>query len=363
MIFGGSSGDSFRSYRLQTAHHSIWQHISYRVQRLLYPAKHPQRPSALRQSMLDAALATLTLIITLSMLHAVVLPANAVASEALTINADQQFSFAEELFAQQQYAQAIAEYRRFTHFFPRDPRVETALLRIGQAFYNAERYSDAIEAFNAVIDRYETNATAIQAYFRLSDSFLAQNRAGQAAITLQNVLALIDIPEIRDKTYYRLGWVYISAGSWERAQDAFDQMSPSSRERYRLEELGEELSQADQIKLKDPQLAGALSILPGAGQMYCERYQDGIFALLLNGGLILAAYESFDEDLPALGAVITLVEIGFYTGNIYGAISSAHKYNRDQTQRFIDRLNTNTKIDLSLNREQEGLVLSLQYRF
>ena len=31
-----------------------------------------------------------------------------------------------------------------------------------------------------------------------------------------------------------------------------------------------------------------------------------------------------------LAAVISFVEFGFYAGNIYGAVSSAHKYNRDR---------------------------------
>jgi hypothetical protein len=36
--------------------------------------------------------------------------------------------------------------------------------------------------------------------------------------------------------------------------------------------------------------------------------------------------------------VITFVEVGFYAGNFYGAITSAHKYNRSKTGQFIDKL-------------------------
>ena len=48
--------------------------------------------------------------------------------------------------------------------------------------------------------------------------------------------------------------------------------------------------------------------------------------------------ESFDKELYALGAVISVVEFGFYAGNIYGAVGSAHKYNKLQDAAFIDNL-------------------------
>lgn len=42
--------------------------------------------------------------------------------------------------------------------------------------------------------------------------------------------------------------------------------------------ISEELEKEKQIARKNPRLAGFLSILPGAGQFYCERYQDALVA-------------------------------------------------------------------------------------
>ncbi|TFG49307.1 MAG: hypothetical protein E4H40_03200 [Candidatus Brocadiia bacterium] len=72
---------------------------------------------------------------------------------------------------------------------------------------------------------------------------------------------------------------------------------------------------------------------------------------------------TFDNDMFALGSVISFVEIGFYSGNIYGSISSAHKYNHDQDRRFVNRLKKNLQINLSLRPENKGLELSLQNQF
>ena len=110
-------------------------------------------------------------------------------------------------------------------------------------------------------------------------------------------------------------------------------------------------------------MAGALAILPGTGYLYCNRPRDALISFLINGGLIFAAYEAFDNDMVALGGVISFVEIGFYSGNIYGSISSAHKYNQDQDRRFVDRLKENLRVNLSSRPENKGLELSFQYRF
>jgi TM2 domain-containing membrane protein YozV len=91
-------------------------------------------------------------------------------------------------------------------------------------------------------------------------------------------------------------------------------------------------------KAKDPTVAGVLAIVPGAGHLYCERPRDALISFLLNGALIYAAYEAFDEDLEVLGAVIAFFELSFYAGNIYSAVSSAHKYNRDEKNRFLNSL-------------------------
>jgi hypothetical protein len=91
-----------------------------------------------------------------------------------------------------------------------------------------------------------------------------------------------------------------------------------------------------------------LSIVPGGGQLYCNRYQDAMTAFLINAGLIWAAWEAFDNEQYALGSVISFVEFGFYAGNIYGAVSSAHKYNRDRIAEFRERLNQRRQMSLSL---------------
>ena len=70
------------------------------------------------------------------------------------------------------------------------------------------------------------------------------------------------------------------------------------------------------------------AILPGSGQIYIERYKDATSTFVLNSLFIAGAWIAFEGDNPALGAILTIFELGWYKGNIYGAVSRAHKYNR-----------------------------------
>ncbi|MBP2676377.1 MAG: hypothetical protein H6Q84_3217, partial [Deltaproteobacteria bacterium] len=134
-------------------------------------------------------------------------------------------------------------------------------------------------------------------------------------------------------------------------QNRFDDAERLLRDRMLRPELEQSLTIIEELlaekreaRYKSPATAGLLSaVLPGSGQMYTERYQDGITSFLLNGLFIVGAWKAFDSENYALGAILTLFEIGWYGGNVYGAIGGAHKFNRqideDQFRRGLQRLN------------------------
>ncbi len=77
------------------------------------------------------------------------------------------------------------------------------------------------------------------------------------------------------------------------------------------------------------------------------------------------AYVALYHDLDALGGIITFFELGFYSGNIYSAVSSAHKYNRVEKSKFLKYLKRHGKINISSVRqnENESLVLLCKLSF
>jgi hypothetical protein len=66
-----------------------------------------------------------------------------------------------------------------------------------------------------------------------------------------------------------------------------------------------------------------------------------------------------------LGSLLTFVGLGFYAGNIYGAITDAHKYNQLRMQQYKDRLKLDYLIDSSPmpQASTRGVFLSLRFAF
>jgi tetratricopeptide (TPR) repeat protein len=281
------------------------------------------------------------------------------------LDSDRQFQFAEDLLQRKEYYRAIGEYERFIYFFPEAEQVVLARYRIGLAYLRGERYEDAIEAFRQVIQEYPRTEYADKSYLKMSEAYVQLKRYDEAVAQLEKLIATTADQDIKDEAYYQCGWVCIAKGAWENAQTCFDKISDGNREKYRLEHLLKELDKQKHLKRKNPTAAGLLAILPGAGHLYCERRRDALLAFLVNGALIFAACEAFDQELYALGGIITVVELGFYSGNIYSAVSSAHKYNRDERNRFLRHLEERAKIKISVAgpHQTEGVLLSCQFLF
>jgi tetratricopeptide (TPR) repeat protein len=287
------------------------------------------------------------------------------AGPAVLPDPDHQFQFAEHYFQKGEYYRAIGEYERLIFFFPEAKQVELARYKVGLAYLKGERYEEAIHAFERLIDEYQASVNAIKSYLRISEAYVRLKRYDEAIINLKNLVTISPDQNIKDEASYQCGWIYLEKGLWENAQTCFNRISPQNRKKYRLERFMKELDKKKLLKRKKPSIAGLLAIVPGAGHLYCERYRDALVSFLVNGALILAAYEAFDHHHNALGGIITFVEVGFYSGNIYSAISSAHKYNMDEKNRFLRYLKEHSRIKISLAgpRNEHSLLLSYQGLF
>jgi len=286
-------------------------------------------------------------------------PAHSYAAQEIVIDPERQYQFAEHYFQNGEYYRAIGEYERFIYFFPLSEKVELARYKIGLCFLNGEQYAEAIKAFDELIEDYKNTGYALKSYLKISRTYVLLKRYDAALTGIKNLITIAPNQEIKDEAYYQGGWVYLEMGLWEKAQKYFREISVQNRKNYNLKKIMMELERKLPLRRKNPTTAGLLAIIPGAGHLYCERKKDALISFLLNGVMIYAAYEAFDHDLDVIGGIITFFEFGFYSGNIYSAVSSAHKYNRDEKSKFLDYLKKNTKINLSMNNTDHNTSLLL----
>jgi tetratricopeptide (TPR) repeat protein len=281
----------------------------------------------------------------------------------LVINPDQQYQFAMEYFEQGRYGKAIAELERFIYFFPDHNRVDNAKYHIGLSYFRSGMFREAIDPFSDIVETSPDQDLIAKAHFRMSETFVNLQEHSTAINVLNHLVETSNDPVFIDEAHYRAGWIYLQLNDVESARHRFQLISPQNRNLFRIQTINEELSRERLFSEKSPRVAGFLSIFPGAGFAYTERYRDALVAFLLNAGFIFAAYESFDSGNEALGGIIAFVGTGFYAGNIYGAVSSAHKYNRDSHQQFLENLRNKTQVVLSVVPEKQGVVLGFRVNF
>ncbi|KPA12912.1 secreted protein containing TM2 domain protein [Candidatus Magnetomorum sp. HK-1] len=247
-------------------------------------------------------------------------------AEKIKEPANQQFEFANNLFNAELYKSSIIEFQRFLFLYPKDDRVLKAHYQIALAYQKQKKYFQAIETYQKIIQHHPTNEIILQAAFLLSDCYILKSNYHMARTVLESFKNRNLSKKDRDKIYYHLGWLYIKAKRFSLAEEQFLSISDTSK--YHITEIQNGIEKRKKLSRKNPTLAGILSIIPGLGQAYCGRYRDAMLSFIVNGIIGWASWESYDNNRPALGTLLTFFGMGFYSGNIYGATNSAHKFNR-----------------------------------
>ena len=307
-------------------------------------------------------------------------PINGFSKDVVIVDALRQYQLAQTLFEEKDFSAAAYEYIRFFHLFPNHEKVAGAKYQTGICFFYAGRFEDARRHLEKIASDFSDSGFAPDAMFTLSELYVTTDDPGKAASVLRDLLTLTQNTRIHDRACFMLGWLLLDKADVlksrsdykvypvREAEKYFSMISSEGKKKYRIEDSMTSLEKIRHLKKKSPAVAGVLSIIPGGGFLYCGRYRDALISFLLNSSLILAAYQSFENDNNFFGGAISFVEAGFYTGNIYGSVSSAHKYNKQKQKEFIDNLKqeylTNQdKISFQTGLINNGVALMFKYNF
>lgn len=285
----------------------------------------------------------------------------------LVITADMQFDYAEKLMLDQDYETAVVELKRFQHFFPDHENNETAAFYIGNCYYHLQKFHDAARIFNDIILKSDRDDLVSKAVFLQSQSFIKIGNKGYAQLVLQNFLKLTEDPDEKDRIYFHLAEIHFeevtqshNIDSLMPAKKYLSKISPANEDKYKVRYYQDLILKAEYAPKKNPAAAGVFAAIPGGGFLYCERFHDAAVTFLLNTGLIAAAITAWENDNKALAGVIGFVETGFYTGNIYGSIASAHKYNHSQ---IMNILGHEMAVAPDFNPEKNSFGLTFNFEF
>lgn len=284
-----------------------------------------------------------------------------VLSGQITIDNEKQFHFARQTMERGEYLRAVAEFERFVHFFPEDEKVPEARYLIGFCYLRAKEHASARQALENVHERYSGRPIGGKALFLVGESYYRQGLFREAESTFLKVIEMYPSLDVRNAAHYRLAWSRMKEDRWQEASDTFMMVEKSSPLYLNAQDLARMSLKGEALPSKNPTTAGVLAVVPGLGHLYCNRPKDAVVAFLLNGLTIWAAIEAFDEDLDVLGGVLLLLESGWYTGNIYSAVNSAHKYNRKVRNDFRGSLPDRLNLNLFTTRDGLGLALKIVF--
>ncbi|MCL5029834.1 MAG: hypothetical protein M1480_12550 [Bacteroidetes bacterium] len=232
-----------------------------------------------------------------------------------------QFDYAKKLFNNEQYFDAITEFKRLLFFDEEGTYKFEANRFIGLSYKEGAKFSDAIFYFTLA----EMNAKNDDELFESKMDIIRSNILRR---TTSHAIELLDLLETDKRfsqrikeIYYWKGWAYLFSDKWDDAANYFSQTDSNKT-------LSTFCKEVDKNKYSSS-VAELLSIfIPGSGQIYTGHYLSGLLSLswnLLWGYVTINAFIA-NRVFDGL-AVGNFLWLRFYNGNLQNAKNFAEEEN------------------------------------
>jgi len=271
--------------------------------------------------------------------------------------------FAEHLFEERDFYRAITEYKRYLFAQPDSSRAPWVRFRIAEAYLEGGKLDAAGNIFAELARKTPGTRLGNWAILARARAFYLQGRLMQAWGVLDDISLAGTSDEMRGVKFYLKGCVQLKAESPAKAQRSFLSIAAVHPLAERASLLAARAQEALDLPLKSPVLAGLLSIVPGLGHVYLGEYSVALTAFMWNGLFGYAAYDAISRGYYGLGALAATLELLWYSGTIYGAVSGAERYNRDARMNFLDDLDNAAGLDVAFPDPHAVGAILLQGKF
>lgn len=244
------------------------------------------------------------------------------------------YNFAESLFKEGDYYRAITFYKKYMYFNRSSKLISDANYKIGLCYQKAKQIKPALEYFDKVIKQHPDTIISMKSKFQMGYTKYIGNLYPFAIIDFQQFIKDHPKTEYSDYAQYLTGMSSIQLLNWNKAYSDFQTLStkyPNSKYSQMSNELALECKKGTDLPKKHAWLAGIMStVIPGSGQIYCDRYLDGVTAFLINVTLLsITIISATNDDIHngyayAGGGLFSI----FYFSNIYGAMNAAQNGSR-----------------------------------
>jgi outer membrane protein assembly factor BamD (BamD/ComL family) len=273
-----------------------------------------------------------------------------------------QMGLGDYFFEDGDYYRAITEYKRYLFFFPASLRAEEARWKIASSYFQGKKWDQALSAADELLKWHPSSPWAAEAMLLKGRCWLEKKEFSQARYHFSRAKEMAPGSPAAQEAQWQSAVSYLQEERWKEAAGEFRKVGRESRLYPRAEHWAQGMDRIEEIPQKSPATAGVLAaILPGAGHLYDERYRDAGIAFLLNAAFIWGMVESFEHENYVVGGILTFFELGWYSGNIYSAVSGAHKYNRKKKKEYLDLLEKEDRFAVGITIQGKQPFLSFRY--
>ena len=255
--------------------------------------------------------------------------------------------YADHLFEQRAYRSAILEYKRLLFSQPNAARADLARYRIGLSYYHQGNRGLARQKFEEITQNSPHTPLYLQAQLMLGRTYFDAKNYSTARSTFFQVASAGAGGETAAQARYLRGWCYIHEQDWFKAIAEFhtvQQLQPNTPLSQVSARLADMTYTNTPLPFKSPRLAQWMStVLPGAGQIYAGKLEDGLISSAINAVVFYLLADSIREERYVDAAGICLVGSHFYLGNRSDARRWTIEHNRQVEVDFIRRLKQQAK--------------------
>ncbi|MCC7072131.1 MAG: hypothetical protein IT383_12455 [Deltaproteobacteria bacterium] len=247
--------------------------------------------------------------------------------------------YGDHLFLDGDWYRSISEYRRFLFLVKgTGPDAERAAMAIGEALLRGEQWDAAGRQLDGIAQRAGQLELRHQALFGAGRAYLLDQRPELAKPRFRLLVEDGDAsPKLKSEATWLLAWGHFDAGELDEARVYF-QAVVDAKGKHADEAKGvlAALDGYSKLESKDPLLAGALALIPGLGHVYLGQWGIALTSATWNGMFIFAAVSAWLAGDWGIATVLTLVELGWYAGGVFGAVAGAYRHNRDAVRNWRD---------------------------
>lgn len=260
--------------------------------------------------------------------------------QELTLTDRNIYSYGKSLMEEGDYYRAIGEFKRLIYYFPTSSLVDSANFLVGLSYYKVGRFNESYSVFEnfAKSKADEKDLLFYSAVLYMGKSKLKDGSFDKA----REIFSYICSEHIPDTSIIYEANKYLILSDlllkdFASARIAVESSKLRREERTNFIEL---IEMGKALPKKSLTLAAAMStIIPGSGQIYAERYVDGLISFLFNSYNAYALITLLRKNASASKLFVQVsISLPFYLGNIYGAALAAHKYNKRKEATFYKNL-------------------------